>query len=179
MAIVPPWTLGSITKVFEIRGDYRQVKCALATNAVVKRGDLLVMTSGAVDQAISLPGTNDTASSAASTVPYGVALEDKDQTAGDTHVQVAVFRAGQPQLAMRIYNGTAGDAEAQDLTLLTSYQYHRYRGASATQWWYMLATTTSSTPPFEFVEAHPGNNAGDDYGVVWVSPLNTLTQEGN
>ncbi len=154
-----------------------QREVTIAASQSIKKGDILAKTSGAntYEQAIALPGTDNTASSGSGgNLPiFGIAAAPivtgsggSEDTTGRTTIPVWVFDDNL-EVAMRIYNATASSAEPRDLALGTTYQFIRWRGASASQWWYALIVTTTNGE-FVFMERHGGSADDDDYGVVWV-----------
>ena len=155
-------------------GSFNQKEYTVAASTSIKRGDILSFSSSQLVQSIALPGSNNTASSTSggSLGLVGVAMADivtgsdgLEAVTGRSTIPVAIFD-GNLELAMRIYNATASSAEPQDISFGTTYEFVRYRGGSATDWWYMLSTTT--TGEFMPVERYAGSLAGDDYGLMWV-----------
>lgn len=156
-----------------------QKEVTIAASQNIKKYDILAKTSGAntYEQACALDASNNTGTASGGNLPiFGVAAAGivtaaggSEATTGRTTIPVWVFD-GNLEVAMRIYNATAANAEPRDLTLGTPYQFQRWRGASADEWWYSLITTTTNGE-LAFVERHASSADDDDYGVVWARSI--------
>lgn len=169
---------GTFAKFFDVRGvggngiSRRRVTIAASQN--IKYGDLLDKTSGAntFEQALALPGANNSATAQAASLDIPcVALESIETDAageaddGRTTIEVAILDQN-CLLALPIYNATAANAEPRDLALLTAYEVTRWRGASASDWWYAF-TSATTYPEFAYSQRYAGSADDDDYGIVW------------
>lgn len=153
----------------------------VAASQSINYRDIVAKTSGAntIEQAIALPGSNSTGTASGGNLPIlGVALASivtnsagVEANTGITQIRVAVFD-DMFEVMLRIYNATAANSEFQDIAVFTPLQFQRWRGASASSWWYSLITTTTNG---ELVptELYIGASASDDYGPVWCR-ANTL-----
>lgn len=152
----------------------------VAASQTLYPGDWVVQTSAAdtVEQALALPGSNSSATTSTSgqrafgvVVGQGIVTNSggTEAVTGRTQVMVAVFDDSTDVL-QRIYNTTAGSAEPQDvLEYSANYCLARYRGASATEWFYVLSTTTTNGI-LNITAKSPESNPSDDYGVVRCKP---------
>jgi hypothetical protein len=175
--------VNTFDKFFAVRpsqgnaGAFNQKDRVVAASTSIKRGDIVSLSSGEVVQAIALPGANSTKSDSGGNLPVlGVAMADIVTGSGGTEtgtgrstIPVAIFD-GNLELALRIYHATPGSAEARDLTLSTAYQFARWRGASADEWWYALIPTTTNGE-LKYVERSAESEADDDYGIVWTRAI--------
>lgn len=155
----------------------------VAASQTIKAGDFLNVSSGALAQALALPGSNGTATaSGAGQTVWGVAMEDCITNSSGQFVNAA----GQPdgtgrvglQIAVvddtlnalvRIFNATASSAEQQDVVLGTNYELVRYR-VTADNWFYAMGTTTTN-PNTKLVEKSIESTPDEDYGWVWIKVL--------
>ncbi|AIE86984.1 hypothetical protein [Fimbriimonas ginsengisoli] len=178
-----PGAPGALDKVIRLRpsqgsgGAFNQKEEQVANSQTIRYGDIVSLSSGKVQQSIALPGSNNTASSASGgTLPiYGIALADiatnsagTEASTGRNTIPVAVFDSNL-ELLVRIYNATPSSSTQAALSLGTTYQFVRYRGADANTWWYMVSTT--STGEFKFVEASAESQTSDNYGMVWLRTI--------
>lgn len=167
---------------------FRQLDVPIAASQTIYTYDILAKTSGAntFEQSIALPGTNSTGTASGGSLPiYAVALAPittgsggTETTTGRSTIPVAVFDDNL-ELEMRIYNATAANAEPRDISLTgaTKYQFQRWRGTSATEWWYSLIVTTTNGE-FTYVERGGDSADDDDYGLVWVKAIASVRQGG-
>jgi hypothetical protein len=156
----------------------RIVNAPVAASAAIKMGDILAISSGQVAQAIALPGSDSTETSAGGVTLYGVAMADVTTGASvneaTDRIPVAVFDDNL-EVALKIHNATASSAEPRDLTVATAYSLGRWRGASADVWWYFVDTSTTNGE-MRYVE-RTGNN-DEDYGLVWCKCVSTYRAAG-
>lgn len=153
-----------------------QKEVTIAASQNIKMYDILAKTSGAntYEQSCALDGSNSTGTASGGNLPiFGVAAAPivtgsggTETTTGRSTIPVWVFDDNL-ELCMRIYNSTATSAEPRDLVLGTAYQFQRWRGASADEWWYSLITTTTNGE-LHYVERAAGSADDDNYGLVWV-----------
>jgi hypothetical protein len=156
-------------------GGFHIEDMTVADSQTINTYDILALSSGVVSQAIALPGSNNSFSaSGGSTAQIGVALgsivtqsNGVELVTGRTTVPVAIFDTNLEFLT-RIYNATASSSEQSSVTLGTAYQFGRYRGASASQWFYCLSTTTSNGE-WRITELSKNSASTDAYGFVWVN----------
>lgn len=149
----------------------------VAASQTIYQWDIVSLSSSQVQQSISLPGSNNSGTaSGGNLATLGIALAPittnsagVEAVTGRDSIPVLILD-GNLEIAMRIYNATASSAEPQDLAYGTAYQFQRWRGASASEWWYSLITTTTNGE-FKYVERYAGSAADDDYGIVWVRPI--------
>jgi hypothetical protein len=155
-------------------GAFNQKDLPVAASTTINAGDLVKFSSGQLVQAIALPGSDNSATASGGNLGVvGVAMASivtgaggSESITGRSSIPVAIFDSNL-ELAMRIYNATAADAEPRDLTLGTKYQFQRWRGSSASVWWYSLIVTTTNGELL-YVDRYAGSAADDDYGIVWV-----------
>lgn len=147
-------------------------------------GDWVVQTStgsgtaDTVEQALALPGSNASATTSGSgqrilgiVVGQGIVTSSggTEAVTGRSQVLVAVFDDSTTAL-QRIFNTTASSAEQQDVReYSTNYCLARYRGASASEWFYVLSTTTTDGI-LNITAKLPESSSTDDYGVVRCKP---------
>jgi hypothetical protein len=179
---------GTLDKYIALRpaqgsgGAFRVAPYPVAASQTIRRGDIVALSSGSVQQAIALPGANNTATASGGNLAIlGVALDDittnasgVDTTSGGsagiprTHCNVAIFDDNL-EVAMRLYDATLTNTQQSDVTVGTAYQFARFRGASASEWWYMLTITTTNGE-LKVVERSlevPGSALTDNYGILW------------
>lgn len=156
------------------RGDTASptYKMEVATSQTIKPFDLLILSSGKLTQAISLPGTNSTgAASGGSLSDLYVAMAPITTGASvDPAVDslsVIKLKDAKDGLLLRIYNTTDTASQQQDVLAGTNYQVGRWRGASANEWWYYMSTVTTSGD-VTLLEKSPESAAADYYGLVVV-----------
>lgn len=152
----------------------------VAASQTINPGDWVAQTSGAdtVEQALALPGSNGsiTANGAGQrlmgvVVGQGIVTGSggTEAVTGRSQVMVAIFDDSTDVL-VRIYNATAGSAEPQDVREYTvNYTLARYRGASASIWFYVLSTVTTDGI-LNITAKSPESDPADDYGVVRCKP---------
>lgn len=152
----------------------------VAASQTLYPGDWVVQTSGAdtVEQALALPGSNSSATTSGSgqralgvVVGQGITTSSggTEAVTGRSQVMVAIFDDSTTVLG-RIFNTTASSAEQQDVREYSAnYCLARYRGASATDWFYVLSTTTTDGI-LNITAKVPESNPADDYGVVRFKP---------
>lgn len=154
-------------------GCFDQKPLTVAASQTINMYDIVTLSSGNVQQAIALPGSNNTGTASGGNLGLlGVAMAPIVTTSagvetatGRTQIPVAIFDDN-IEIAMRIYNATASSAEPQDLTLGTKYQFQRWRGSSAAVWWYSFIVTTTNGEIL-YTEKFAGSAVDDDYGIVW------------
>ena len=140
-----------------------------AASQTIKRMDFLTLTSGTVQNAISLSGTSHPASGAdagtgALTI-YGVAAGDITTTGSvsDTD-RVPVMRPTDATLLyLPIYHDTAGSSEPQDLTIGSAYDLVRVQLASGIGVYAANAAVSDSDSELVY-QGRMGINADEDYG---------------
>ncbi len=167
-------------------GTIREEQATVAASTTIQRGDILALSSGQVVQAIALPGSNNSVSlSGGNLAIYGVALgsiatnaSGVDTSSGFniTTIPVAVFD-NNLEVMYRLYNATASNTNPPDVTIGTAYQFGRWRGASASEWFYVISTTTTNGE-MRYVEAYGLNlqQDTDTYTPMWVKPINSVMQ---
>jgi len=155
----------------------------VAASQTLYPGDWVIQTAAGVadtvEQALALPGSNNSATTSTTgqrafgvVVGQGIVTSSggSEAVTGRTQVLVAVFDDSTDVLT-RIYNTTAGSAEPQDVKEYSvNYCLARYRGASATEWFYVLSTTTTDGI-LNITAKSPESNPSDDYGVVRCKPV--------
>lgn len=186
-----PGAPGVLDKVVRIRpaqggaGAFNQKDLVVATSQNIKMFDIVSLSSGLVQQSISLPGSNSTATASGGNLPtLGIALADIVTTSagietatGRTTIPVAILDSNLEAL-FRIYNATAANAQQQDITIGTNYQFVRYRGATSAIWFYGLSTTTTNGE-LKYVEPSAESAVTDNYGMVWVrAALSDTVRQG-
>lgn len=147
----------------------------VAASQTIKLGDIVAISSGTVAQAIALPGSNSTETSAGSVTLLGVAMADITTTGTvdeqADRIPVAIFD-DTLEVALKIRTTVASDSEPQDLVFGTAYQLGRWRGASANVWWYFCDVgTTNAEMRYMGRANYDGND--EDYGQGWFKPIAT------
>lgn len=182
---MPSLLVNQLTKVdpYPLRdgGPYLTRLMTVAASQTLYPGDWVVQTTSAetVEQALALPGSNASATTSGLgqralgiVVGEGIVTNSAgvEATTNRTQVRVAIFDDSTTAL-LRLFNTTASAAEQADVTEYTvNYCLARYRGASATDWFYVLSTTTTNGI-INVVSKPPESSSTDDYGVVRVKPL--------
>ena len=152
-----------------------QRELTVAANQTIRAGDLVKLNSGSLEQLAALNANANSTTAIDGVDLLGVALADitmtgsSETTTGRTKIPVAILDDN-VEVAFRIYNSTAGDAEPQDVTIGTAYQAVRWTSNSNSVWWY-AATTTTTNGTFRLVEKSQDSAAGDDYGICWYSVI--------
>lgn len=166
------------TKFSEMSGGRPDCQVRVKGSEVIKKGDLLtVHTDGSVKQALALPGSNNSATTSGGSTPVthyacesftadanGTSTDGLGRTRLTTVVIDDTFR-----WETRTYDGTATSTQQDDTVEGTNYQYQRWRGASATDWWYeMIITTTNG----EWIKQKrsPNSLVTDNYGANIYKP---------
>lgn len=161
----------------------------VANSQTINVGDFLTLSSGKVQQLIALPGSNNTGTlSGGNLAIYGIAGDsittnssgiDTSNPAGNkTTIPVIIFDANL-ELTMREWDATAANTPLTNLVLGQFYQVGRYRGSSASVWWYYMGLTTTNGE-LQYIEQYGINDqVGTDlYPLVIVRPNDSLTQAG-
>jgi hypothetical protein len=175
--------VGTFNKFVRVRARHgfrlTQKEVTIAASQSIKKYDFLGKTSGAntFEQACALDASNNTGTtSSGNQVFFGIAAapivtgaDGAEATTGRTTIPVWVLDTN-IEVALRIYHATPGSAEPRDLTYGTPYLIQRWRGSSASEWWYSALTTTTNGE-FAFVERHAGSADDDDHGVCWFRPI--------
>lgn len=175
--------VGTFNKFVRVRprAGFRitEKEVTIAASQNIKKYDFLAKTSGAntYEQACALDGSNNTGTASGGNLPiFGIAQTGivtgaggTEATTGRSTIRVWVFDSA-IEVALRIYHATPSSAEPRDIVLGTPYQFQRWRGASADEWWYSLLTTTTNGE-LAYMERHAGSADDDDHGVVWVRPI--------
>ena len=153
----------------------------VAASQTLYPGDWVQQTTSAdtVEQALALPGSNTSVTTSTTgqrclgvVVGQGIvtAAGGAEAGTGRTQVLVAIFDDSTSVL-QRIYNATASSARQSAVTEYSAnYCLARYRGASATEWFYVMSTTTTNGI-LNIVSKEPESNSADNYGVVRLKPL--------
>jgi len=166
-------------------GEGNQETYTVAASTTIYAGDIVALnSSGQLVQALALPGSNNSVTASGGTVvTLGVALQSITTNASgiDTTgpfnistIPVAIWDAN-TQYLFRTYDATAANTTLANLKQGKQYQFGRYRGASATSWWYVMILTQTNgeffyVEPFGNSEAVPGANdqlTTDQYAAVW------------
>lgn len=174
---IQPNQLTKYTQVRRVGGTLNQRDYPVAASQTIQPGDWLNLSSGTVQQSLSLPGSNNSVTASGSGQQFvGMALAGittnssaVEASTGRTTIPVAIFDA-ETEVLVRIYNATAGSAEPQDVNLGTSYNLSRFRGASASVWFYVMNTSTTDAN-VSLIEKSLESAADEDYGFVWVRPI--------
>lgn len=149
--------------------------------------DIVAKTSGAntIEQSIALPGSNSTGTASGGNLPVlGIAMEPivtaasgAEANTGRTQINVLTF-GGLAEAMLRLYNATPGDSQFQDIAQFTPLQFQRWRGASASIWWYSLITTTTNGEIVP-LELYVGASITDNYAPIWCRLVTTeAVQQG-
>ena len=147
----------------------------VAASNTIKLGDIVAISSGTVAQAIAIPGSNNTETSAGSVVVLGVAMADITTGASvdeqADRIPVAIFD-DTLEVALKIHASTAAASEPQDLVLFTAYQLGRWRGASADVWWYFVDVGTTNAE-MRYMGRANFDGIDEDYALGWFKPIAT------
>lgn len=158
-------------------GAFNQIDAPVAASQTIRMGDFVSLSSGKVQQALALPGSNNTATTSSGNTPMlGVAMADittdsggAEATTGRTTVPVAILD-GNLEIALRIWNSTASNATQANLALGTSYWVSRVRGDTAGTWWYAVSSASPTNGELRYVEASPESAGSEQYGIAIVRP---------
>jgi len=169
-------TRNSFTKVVEVRptsgGSIDQKEYTVTANTTIERGDLVLLSSDALVQAMGANATANGANAAyANTNITGVALAritmgaTEEAGSGRTKIPVAILNDN-CEVLMRLWHATPGSAELQDVSAGTLYEPMRWTSSPNTITWY-AATTQTTNGAFSLVEKSQDSLAADDYGLAW------------
>ena len=143
----------------------------VGASQTIQQYDILKLSSGLLVQAIALPGTDNTAAASGGSLPDLYLAMAPITTGGSVTAadKVAVIKLNEKQagLLLRLYHATGTSAQQQDVLAGTAYQCGRWRGASASEWWYYLSVVTTNGE-FTILEKSPESAADDSYGLVVV-----------
>jgi hypothetical protein len=196
------YTAGSFTRYFGYRGQLgmggaiKQQPMTVAASQTIATGDILKLTGGGgvltVEQFIAAPAASNYTVTANAAI-IGVALEPIATNAsgvstngsGKTAINVAIFDDNL-QIALRLLGVTAtgstavstlgGASELQDLTLGTGYAVGRYTDADGASFYFVSAQATNGQ--LRYVEPIPAANAADDFGVPYLSCVQSFRALG-
>lgn len=171
---------GVLDKCISVQMTSRKALFTVAASQAINANDLVVLSSGGltIEQAIALPGSNNTVTlSGGNLATVGIAAESivtdaagQEVKAGMTRTQIAVdLFTPDLRFLIRAYNATAANSQPQDYTIGSSYQYGRFRGASASEWYYTLSQTTSNGE-LRLVGFMPGQAVDANYAICLVRP---------
>lgn len=134
----------------------------------IKVGDLVKFDGdGLIVQALALPGSNDSATQSDGVVVVGRAASalttGVSPSEATDRIQVEIFSEDTEWVAP-LYHSTSGNAENQDIDRGDALNFARFRGASASIWFYCIATASPTDGELTYTEPI---SAGDvDYGLV-------------
>lgn len=182
-------------------GSFNQMSTTpVAASQTINAGDIVALSSGLIQQAIALPGSNNSATlSGGALGTLGIALDgivtnsagvdSTSQLLPKTTIPVALFD-GNLEFLTRVWNATPSNTPITNLTLLQFYQIGRYRGASANIWWYFISTTTTNgeaqyvdqygvLPYLSTIAGQGGQQAAtDQYPLLWIAMSGAYNQVG-
>jgi hypothetical protein len=165
---------GSFTKVDAVvqRGNTGADALLLpvAASQTIQEGDLLVLSSGLLAQAVALPGSNNSWSASGGSLGTMYVAAAPIVTGGSVNPEVdriPVYNLNAVHFLCRIYAATAADSQQIDLAVGTSYRVGRWRGASASEWWYALSTNATNGD-VTYVAPSPESAPTDNFGLVLV-----------
>jgi hypothetical protein len=166
---------GTFTKVVFLapRGDqgYESPEIPVAASQNIKKGDLLVLSSGKLAQSVSLPGSNNSGQASGGSlgrIYYALAdIVTGGSPAETDGIPVVDLNQLTAKLTLRLYSTTAADSQQQDVAVGTSYKIGRWRGASANEWWYYL-TVDSTNGDLTILAKSPESDPTDNFGLVEV-----------
>lgn len=165
-------------------GAFNQLDAPVAASQTIKMGDFVSLSSGKVQQALSMPGSaNSAQTSGGSTSLLGVAMADIttdsngiEAVTGRTTVPVAILDSNL-EVTLRIFNATATSSTQSSIALGTAYRLCRVRRDVATDWFYAIDAGASTTNgELRLVEACPDSASGDQYGLVSVKAIDSVRQ---
>lgn len=172
-------------------GFFNQAAYTVAASTSIKRYDIVSLNgSQLVQQAIALPGSNNSASLSGGSLPtLGVALASittnaagQDTSSGlpVTTVPVAIWD-GNLEILIRAWNATPANTQISTGTFNPSaiLQLGRWRGPNANTWWYFLSTTTTNGELL-VVEQYGLNDqlTTDQYALLFVKSVGSLRNLG-
>lgn len=166
-------------------GAFNQIDAPVAASQTIKAGDFVSLSSGSVQQALALPGANNTATTSTGNLPMlGVALADITTNAsavdpsGRTSIPVAILD-GNLEVTLMIWNSTASNSTQANLTLGTSYWIARVRNNSASEWYYAVSSASPTNGELRFVERSPETTSTEQYGLATVrAALSDTVRQG-
>lgn len=182
-----PYVLANtLNKVLLVRGEGLTTPATqslvITASQTIRRGDFLIKNASAntFEQAISLPGSNNTASDSGGNGAFAaIAAEDIttnsagiDPNTGKTTIQAWIL-GPHLRFGLRVYAATNTDAELRDVALGTPYRLARFRGASATNWFYVLSTTTTNGEIVPVETYSTNNDPAGQYPVLWCRLVTT------
>jgi len=171
---------GVLDKCISVQMASRKALFTVAASQEINKGDLLSLSAGGltVEQAIALPGSNNSVTlSGGNLATVGIAAESivtdaagQEVRAGMTRTEIAVdLFTPDLRFLIRAFNVTAANSQPQDYTIGSSYQYGRYRGASASEWFYTISQTTSNGE-LRLVDFMPNQAVDASYAICLVRP---------
>ena len=183
------WQPNVFDKYAEVRSALggvtpQEVSFPVAASQNIKKGDILSLSSGAVQQAIALPGADNTATASGGNLPIvGIAGADitTDATGYETNAGVSrntipvIIFDNNTQLGLRVWNATATNAEYQDVAVGTAYQFARYRLNSTTSWYVLTTVTTNGELKVVSPLYAAGYAATDQYPVFYTRAIMSET----
>jgi len=169
-------------------GAFNQIDATVAASQTIKQGDIVSLSSGKVQQALSLPGSDNLVGiSSGNTATLGIAQADittdsngLEVATGRTTIPVAIWD-GNLEATLRIVakDGSSKPDSANsfqtNITLGTSYRYCRVR-ITATNWFYALyAEGTPTNGELRVVELSPESSSAEQFGLVTVRYISSTT----
>ena len=149
-------------------GKYRRYP--VTASADIRRGDLLKIASGKVDQLLTKAAVSSATVSGGNATIWGIAEEDFTADAngvssdGQSRTTIGVRVVDDSfEIELRGYNATATDCQQQDFAIGTAYLIQRWTDANG-NWWYEVNTTTTNAELMKTAQSL-NSNATDNYGI--------------
>lgn len=153
----------------------------VTANTTINAGDLVILTSGAVDVGMGANTTANGANAAYNNTNFiGVAMQSivmgatEEATTLRTTVPVAILNDN-CEVAYRLWSATPADAELADVSLGAVYEPIRWTSNPNTIQWYAVTPVTTKGCMI-LKEKSPDSASGDDYGIGWFSLLPSRRQ---
>lgn len=158
-ALVPRGDMGAPTEYLPV-----------AANQTIREGDLLVLASGRLTQAVARPSTNNTFTVSGGSLGTMYFAKANIVTGGSPALteQIPVVNLANARVLIRIYNATPADSQWQDLAVGTAYRVGHWRGTSDQDTWYALSTN-STNGDVTYQAPSPESDPTDNFGIVEVS----------
>jgi hypothetical protein len=157
------------------RGGFRPTPrdYTVSTSTTIQSGDIVQITTGSVVIPALSVATDSTAVNSGGNLPIlGIATDGITTDAagvesgtGRTTIPVVIFDDN-VEIGLRVYAASAADAELNDLTVGTTYQFCVYRATGALNRWFMAITTTTNGE-LVLTDKPSWVAGGDDYGFAF------------
>jgi hypothetical protein len=154
-------------------GALNQREYVVDVSQTIKYGDVVLLSTNKVQEALALPGSNNSATiSGGNLASLGIALADittnsagVEAVTGRMAIPVGIWDANL-DVILGVYNGTPANAIPSNVAFGTRYNLARVRGASASSWGYMLAYGSTTNGELVVQQTSGQTAASEIYGLV-------------